>query len=89
MVCVDPAFTAESPRDLANIYCIYNANAELLPLMVGMPTALPSELLVKDLVSGKRETMRRYGCCNTTEALQNLWNCLKNLEGENQMLMLY
>ncbi|MGB0768670.1 MAG: glutaminase domain-containing protein [Phycisphaeraceae bacterium] len=79
MVCVDPAFTADVGRDLGNVYCIYNANAELLPLMVGMPTALPDELLVQDLASGKRETMRRYGCCNTTletdhlRISQNLW----------------
>lgn len=79
MVCVDPAFATDESRDLANVYCIYNANAELLPLMVGMPTALPDDMVVKDLKSGKRETMRRYGCCNTTvetdhlRISQNLW----------------
>lgn len=78
-VCVDPAFSAEAGQDLANVYCIYNANAELLPLIVGMPTAMPAELLMKDLASGKRETTRRYGCCNTTvetdhlRISQNLW----------------
>jgi len=78
-VCVDPAFTAEEGQDLANVYCIYNANAELLPLIVGMPTTLPDDLLVKDLASSKRETIRRYGCCNTTvetdhlRISQNLW----------------
>lgn len=79
MVCVDPAFTADKTNDLANVYCIYNANAELLPLIVGMPTALPVDLLINDLTSGKRETTRRYGCCNTTvetdhlRISQNLW----------------
>ncbi len=80
MVCVDPAFTQEgADHDLANVYCIYNGNAELLPMMVGMPTAVPTDLLKKDLISGKRETTRRYGCCNTTvetdhlRISQNLW----------------
>jgi len=79
MVCVDPAFTDDTNQDLANVYCIYNANAELLPMLVGMPTALPDDLLAKDLASGKRETTRRYGCCNTTvetdhlRISQNLW----------------
>ena len=79
MVCVDPAFTADASNDLANVYCIYNGNAELLPMMVGLPTALPVDQLVKDLASGKRETTRRYGCCNTTvetdhlRISQNLW----------------
>jgi hypothetical protein len=79
MVCVDPAFNADESRDLANVYCIYNGNAELLPLMVGLPTALPIDQLTKDLASGKRETTRRYGCCNTTvetdhlRISQNLW----------------
>ena len=79
MVCVDPAFTADESRDLANVYCIYNGNAELLPMMVGLPTTLPIDELIKDLVSGKRETTRRYGCCNTTvetdhlRISQNLW----------------
>ncbi len=78
-VCVDPAFTADAGHDLANVYCIYNGNAELLPTLVGMPTAMPTDLLMKDLVSGKRETTRRYGCCNTTvetdhlRISQNLW----------------
>ena len=79
MVCVDPAFTQGVGHDLANVYCIYNANAELLPMLVGMPTAMPTDLLIKDLASGKRETTRRYGCCNTTletdhlRISQNLW----------------
>ena len=79
MVCVDPAFTADASHDLANVYCIYNANAELLPMLVGMPTTLPTDLLIQDLTSGKRETTRRYGCCNTTvetdhlRISQNLW----------------
>jgi len=82
MVCVDPAFTQSAGQDLSNVYCIYNANAELLPMMVGMPTALPEDLLTKDLSSGKRETTRRYGCCNTTvetdhlRISQNLWRDL-------------
>ncbi|MEM9021729.1 MAG: glycoside hydrolase family 52 protein [Planctomycetota bacterium] len=80
LVCVDPALAADvgGPR-VSDIYCIYNANAELLPMMIGQPPLIDGELLLKDILAGKRETARRYGNCNTTvetdhlRISQNLW----------------
>lgn len=78
-VCVDPALISGDGERIADVYCIYNGNAELLPIMVGVPPFITRDLLVKDLISGKRETARRYGNCNTTvetdhlRISQNLW----------------
>lgn len=78
-VCVDPALVSDDGERIADVYCIYNGNAELLPIMVGVPSFIARDLLLRDLVSGKRETTRRYGNCNTTvetdhlRISQNLW----------------
>lgn len=78
-VCVDPALDANDDQNVREVYCIYNPNGELLPFMVGMPTAMPRDLIATDIYSAQRETKRRYGNCNTsveTDHLrisQNLW----------------
>lgn len=78
-VCVDPALESEGEASARGIYCIYNLNGELLPYMVGRPTAMPRDVIATDIYAAQRETKRRYGNCNTsveTDHLrisQNLW----------------
>ena len=78
-VCVDAALEGEGAAAIRDIYCIYNANGELLPFMAGVPTAMPRDLIQSDIYSAQRETKRRYGNCNTTvetdhlRISQNLW----------------
>ena len=77
-VCVDPALD-DDDQPVRDIYCIYNSNGELLPFMIGVPTAMPRDLIEGDIFSAQRETDRRYGNCNTTmetdhlRISQNLW----------------
>src|SRR5690606_24504049 len=43
-VCVDPALVNDEGPRVADIYCIYNANAELLPMMIGQPPLIAGDL---------------------------------------------
>lgn len=60
-------------------YCIYTANALLLPMMIGQPPLLDEDRLRQELVASDRENQGRYADGHTSDDIdncrisQNLW----------------